>query len=111
MSSRSDSEASAERADDESAGRSATIRTELDAADIVAASVRPDNTPEIDTRVEEFDGTDGVGDGVVVTAIERETTGGLRTTVDDYVVNLAVARQVVQAGNRFADKQSDTTQS
>jgi len=101
VTSRSDSEASGERADDESASRSATIRTELDAADIVAASVRPDNTPEIDTRVE---------DGAVITAIERETTGGLRTTVDDYVVNLAVARQVVQAGNRFADQQSDEIQ-
>lgn len=108
MSSRSDSEPSVERADDESAGRSATIRTELDDADIVAASVRPDNTPEIDTRVERGSG-DG-GDDAIVTAVERETTGGLRTTVDDYVVNLAVARQVAQAGNRFADQQSDTTQ-
>jgi hypothetical protein len=107
MTSRSDSEASVERADDESAGRSATVRTELDDADIVAASVRPDNTPEIDTRVER----DADGVGTVVTTVERETTGGLRTTVDDYVVNLAVARQVAQAGNRFADQQSDTTQS
>lgn len=95
--------------------RTATIRTELDDAEIVAASVRPDNTPQIDTRVEH--GNDGRADattdrrpdgvGTVVTTVERETTGGLRTTVDDYVVNLAVARKVVQAAKRHAD---DTTQ-
>ncbi|UPW02333.1 KEOPS complex Pcc1-like subunit [Halorussus gelatinilyticus] len=86
------------------------MRTELDDAPIVAASVRPDNTPEIDTRVEESGDDGGAGDGAVVTTVERETTGGLRTTVDDYVVNLAVAQEVAQAGNRFADQQSDTTQ-
>jgi len=82
--------------------RSATIRTDVDEAEILAASVRPDNTPQIDTRVE---------DGAVVTAIERETTGGLRTTVDDYVVNLSVAQRVVQAAKRHADntKQTDNT--
>jgi tRNA threonylcarbamoyladenosine modification (KEOPS) complex Pcc1 subunit len=71
--------------------RTATVRTELDDAAILAASVRPDNTPEIDTRVE---------DGAVITEIRRETTGSLRTTVDDYVVNLAVAQEVVQAAIR-----------
>ncbi|WP_135826960.1 KEOPS complex subunit Pcc1 [Halorussus ruber] len=82
--------------------RSATIRTDVEEAEILAASVRPDNTPQIDTRVE---------DGAVVTAIERETTGGLRTTVDDYVVNLSVAQRVVQAAKRHADntKQTDNT--
>ncbi|PSP55212.1 KEOPS complex Pcc1-like subunit [Halobacteriales archaeon QS_1_67_19] len=79
--------------------RSATIRTELSAAEIVANAVRPDNTSEIDTRVEPASD----GDDAVVTTVERETTGGLRTTVDDYVVNLAVAQQVVQAANRHAD--------
>ena len=95
--------------------RTATIRTELDDAEIVAASVRPDNTPQIDTRVERGgdDRTDATTDGrpdavgTVVTTVERDTTGGLRTTVDDYVVNLAVAREVVQAAKRHAD---DTTQ-
>jgi hypothetical protein len=86
--------------------RTATTRTELDEAETIAAAVRPDNTPEIDTRVEGGgDGADEVG--VVVTTVERETTGGLRTTVDDYVVNLAVAQRVVQAAQRHAD---DTTQ-
>ena len=80
------------------ATRTATIRTELDDAEIVAASVRPDNTDEIDTVVSR---------STVVTTVERETTGGLRTTVDDYVVNLAVAQKVVQAAKRHAD---DTTQ-
>jgi tRNA threonylcarbamoyladenosine modification (KEOPS) complex Pcc1 subunit len=81
--------------------RSATVRTDVEEAEILAASVRPDNTPQIDTRVE---------DGVIVTAIERETTGGLRTTVDDYVVNLSVAQEVVQAAKRHADttKQTDS---
>ncbi|MFC7080613.1 KEOPS complex subunit Pcc1 [Halorussus caseinilyticus] len=87
----------------ESAGRSATIRSELDDAAILAASVRPDNTPEIDTRVER----DGEGVETVVTTVERETTGGLRTTVDDYVVNLTVAQKVVQAGKRHANADTD----
>ncbi|UPV73604.1 KEOPS complex Pcc1-like subunit [Halorussus limi] len=103
------------RADsEESAGRSATVRTELDDAEILAASVRPDNTSEIDTRVETDDsGVDGDAEdaGTVVTTVERETTGGLRTTVDDYVVNLAVAQRVVQAGKRFTADEDTTTQS
>ncbi|WP_132057578.1 KEOPS complex subunit Pcc1 [Halorussus amylolyticus] len=75
--------------------RTATIRTELDDAETLAAAVRPDNTPEIDTRVE---------DGAIVTTVERETTGGLQSTVDDYVVNLSVAQKVVQVANRHADQ-------
>lgn len=62
--------------------RRAEIRTELADAETVAAAIRPDNTDQMQTRVE---------DGAVVTTIERETTGGLRSTVDDYVVNLDVA--------------------
>jgi hypothetical protein len=42
----------------------------------------------------------------VVTRIERETTGGLRSTVDDYVVNLDVATTVAQLGNDFTNTQS-----
>lgn len=63
--------------------RRATVRTELADAERVAAAVRPDNTPEMATRVD---------DGAVVTTIERETTGGLRATLDDYLVNLGVAQ-------------------
>ena len=99
---RSDSDESAGRSGDEPAGRSATIRTELDDAAGLAASVRPDNTPEIDTRVDESE---------IVTTVSRETTGGLQSTLDDYVVNLAVAQEVVQAAKRFEADQTDNTQS
>lgn len=51
----------------------------------VAAAIEPDNTPEIRTRVH---GT------TVVTEVERETTGGLQATLDDYVVNLQIAAQL-----------------
>jgi hypothetical protein len=68
--------------------RRAEIRTTHDDPRVVARALRPDNTPEIDTRVR---------DERVVTTIERETTGGLRTTVDDYVVNLTVATEVQHA--------------
>jgi hypothetical protein len=71
--------------------RRATIRTELADADAVAAALTPDNTPEMSTRVE---------DDTVVTTVERETTGGLQSTVDDYVVNLSVAKQVVQTARQ-----------
>lgn len=54
-------------------------------ATAVAAAVRPDNTAEMSTRVT---------GATVETTIERETTGGLRSTADDYVVNLQVAAQL-----------------
>jgi hypothetical protein len=66
----------------------ATVRTthgDRDTAERLARAVRPDNTDEMDTTVE--------GDALVTT-IERETTGGLQSTVDDYVVNLSVAAQL-----------------
>jgi hypothetical protein len=65
--------------------RTATIRTTHDRPDVVAAALRPDNTPEMATRVD---------DDAVVTTIERDSTGGLRTTVDDYVSNLTVAQRL-----------------
>jgi len=71
--------------------RTATLRSAVDGPETVARAVRPDNTAEMATRVE---------DGAVVTDIERETTSGLRSTVDDYVVNLTVA---VQAREHAAD--------
>lgn len=54
-------------------------------AERVAAAVRPDNTAEMTTRAE---------DETVVTEIARESTSGLQSTVDDYVVNLRVAAQL-----------------
>lgn len=72
--------------------RRATLRTTHARPEVVAAALRPDNTAEMTTEVE--------GDRVVTT-IERETTSGLRSTVDDYVVNLTVAAQL-------ADDRPDT---
>jgi hypothetical protein len=66
--------------------REATIRTTHAHAETVAAALRPDNSDSMTTRVD--------GDSVV-TDIERETTGGLQATVDDYVVNLTVADAVI----------------
>jgi tRNA threonylcarbamoyladenosine modification (KEOPS) complex Pcc1 subunit len=66
----------------------AEIQTEFgspDRAERIAAAVAPDNTAEMTTRVE--------GEQVVTT-IERDTTNGLQSTVDDYVVNLRVAAQL-----------------
>jgi hypothetical protein len=68
--------------------RHAEIRTshgDETGAERIARALRPDNTDEMTTRVE--------GDQVVTT-IDRETTGGLHATVDDYVVNLTVAAQL-----------------
>jgi len=69
--------------------RRARVRTmhgDETAAANIAAAVRPDNTDEMSTVV------DGAA---VVTTVERETTGGLRATVDDYVVNLRVADRLI----------------
>jgi hypothetical protein len=57
----------------------------------VAAALVPDNTASMTTRVE--------GDRVV-TDIARETTGGLQSSVDDYVVNVSVAATVAQTADR-----------
>ena len=64
----------------------ATIRTEHDRPELVAAALEPDNTDEMSTRVDA---------DAVVTTIERDTTGSLRTTADDYVTNLAVAQHLI----------------
>ena len=63
-----------------------TIRTTHDHPETIAAALAPDNTDEISTRADP--------DGMVTTTIERETTGGLRTTADDYVANLTVAQRI-----------------
>ena len=70
---------------------SATVRTEYATptrAERVAHAVVADNTASMTTRVEE---------ATVTTEIDRETTGGLQSTVDDYVVNLGVAEGVLAA--------------
>ncbi|ELZ22781.1 KEOPS complex Pcc1-like subunit [Halosimplex carlsbadense 2-9-1] len=79
--------------------RRATITTTHgdDAAERVAAALAPDNTAEMATRVE--------GDAVVTT-VEREETSGLRSTVDDYVVNCRVADRL--GGDGSTDSTNDT---
>jgi len=72
----------------------AELRTTHDSpavADRIAAALRPDNTDEMTTRVE---------DDAVVTTVERPSTGGLQATVDDYVVNLRVAAQLANQHTR-----------
>ncbi|MFB6132630.1 MAG: KEOPS complex subunit Pcc1 [Halanaeroarchaeum sp.] len=79
--------------------RSATIRTDVSEPEIVAAALRPDDTDAMTTTVEPTpDGTRRV-----VTTIDRDSTGGLRSTLDDYVVNCEVADETVQIGKRHAN--------
>ncbi|WP_049923035.1 KEOPS complex subunit Pcc1 [Halopiger djelfimassiliensis] len=82
--------------------RRATIRTTHDDPELVARALCPDNTAEMETDVAE-------DETAVVTRIERETTGGLHSTVDDYVVNLEVAVAVAQsARNEQGEHPADT---
>jgi len=74
--------------------RRATIRSRLDDAATVAAAIEPDDTDQIDTRVE---------DGTLVATIDRDSTSGLRSTVDDYLVNLDVAAQIADHTNTTHD--------
>ncbi|GGL43185.1 hypothetical protein GCM10009037_28320 [Halarchaeum grantii] len=86
---------SADTGGDADAPRRATVRTEHDDPALVAASVRPDNTESMRTEV---------ADGAVVTTIERDDTGGLRATTDDYVVNVTVAEELAQLAERHTTR-------
>jgi predicted Rdx family selenoprotein len=86
-------EGAADAGDD---ARRATVRTSHDAPAVVAAALTPDNTGEMATRV---------ADGQAVTTIERPTTGGLAATLDDYVVNVAVAERTAQHADRHTPTQ------
>ncbi len=82
--------------------RRARIRTthaDAETAQAIAASLEPDNTAEMETSV---DGT------TVTTTIDRETTGGLQSTADDYVVNLEVAAQLANRDGASSTTDSDT---
>jgi len=85
--------------------RQARIETEHDdpaTARRLARTLRPDNTAEMDTRVE---------GSRVVTRVERPTTGSLESTVDDYVVNLQTGLAVLaQDSNHNADTDRATTE-
>jgi hypothetical protein len=68
--------------------RQTTIESEYEDAETaaaVAAALKPDNTDDMETRVE---------GAAVVTTVERPSTSSLQSTVDDYVVNLDVAAQL-----------------
>jgi hypothetical protein len=89
----------------DSHSRTATLRTDHGTpthANWVAAAVEPDNTDSMTTSVEE---------SAVETTIVRETTGGLQTTVDDYIVNLSVATAVIEAveGQSLATSDGSST--
>ncbi len=60
----------------------ATIRTRHDDPAMLAAALDPDHTESMQTTV---------ADDEMITVVERPTSGGLRATVDDYLVNLRVA--------------------
>jgi len=64
------------------------LETEHDDAEAVACAVSPDNTDEMETRVE---------DKKVVTRIEREKVESAGATADDYMRNLIVADELVGA--------------
>jgi hypothetical protein len=80
--------------------RTAALRTVHDDPALVAAALRPDDTPEVDTRAD---------DGAVVTRIERDRTGGLARTVDDYAVNLRVADRLVGLAAAYEENDADDT--
>jgi hypothetical protein len=83
--------------------RRATITTthgDAEAAARVAAALAPDNTTEMETTV------DGEA---VVTTVTREATDGLRSTVDDYVVNCRVADRLGAESTDTTNDDSDNT--
>ncbi|MFA9517241.1 KEOPS complex subunit Pcc1 [Halopenitus sp. H-Gu1] len=69
--------------------RTAVVRTRHDDPALVNAALVPDDTDSMDGEVD---------DGVIVRRIARGTTGGLQSTVDDYLRNLHVADRVVDRG-------------
>jgi hypothetical protein len=71
-----------------------TTHDDSETAQLLARALRPDNTAEMETRIE--------GDRLVTT-VHRETTGGLQSTADDYIVNLQTATQVVTEAGRAGD--------
>ncbi|TKX86153.1 hypothetical protein EXE43_09800 [Halorubrum sp. SS5] len=80
------------------AARTATVRTEHADAATVAAALAPDETDSMRTRVD--------GD-VVACAVERPTTGGLQSTLDDHLVNLRVADRVIERARDHATAATD----
>lgn len=63
-----------------------TTHGDAETAARIARALAPDNTAEMETVTR---------DDAVVTTITRDTTGGLQSNVDDYVVNLRTAAQLL----------------
>jgi hypothetical protein len=82
------------------ADRTATVRTTHADAATVAAALSPDETDSIRTRAD--------GD-VVACTVARPTTGGLQSTLDDHLVNLRVADQVVERAQSHIVADADST--
>jgi hypothetical protein len=82
------------------APRRATITTRHDDPSVVAGALEPDNTDQMTTTVT----TEGV-----VTTIDRPGTGGLQSTVDDYLVNLQVADSVAGDAATRDDRSGGTS--
>lgn len=81
----------------------AELHTTVPDPDAVAAAIRPDNTDQITTTTT---------DEVVVTTITREDTSGLQATVDDYLINLTVATDILadhDPGTNARDDSPTTT--
>ena len=79
------------------ATRRARIETDhgdSERAAAIANAVSPDNTAQMETRTE---------GSRIVTTIDRETTGGMQSTADDYVVNLQTGTRVVTADEETGD--------
>ena len=66
----------------------------------LARALAPDNTAEMETR------TEGAR---VVTTIARPTTGGLHSTVDDYLVNLTAGAQLLPDEDARAEHAAGST--
>ena len=84
---------------------SATIRIDLAGTNAdprtVAEALEPDDTAEMTSQL------DG---GVLETHVERGSVGGLRSTIDDHIVNLGVALRVagsVADPDRSTDRIND----
>lgn len=79
--------------------RIVTDHGDAETARRIAAALRPDNTAEMSTTA---DGS------TVETTIDRETTGGLHSNADDYVVNLQVAAQLADQDGDPSTESTDT---
>lgn len=77
-----------------------TAHETAERASTVARALAPDNTAEMRTVTE---------GSTVVTTIERETTGSLQSTLDDYIVNLQVATQLGTTDGDSSTTETKTT--